>query len=293
MYLTDIEFHDAKSLEEAGSLMTRYAPDARLLAGGTDLLVDLKTGRTRYGHVIAMAAIPELHGIEADPNGLRIGALTTPNELAAHPVVKERFGPILDATSKLAAQQIRNMATVGGNIAGAIPSADLPPILIVLGATVAIWSRTGERTVPVESVFVGPRKTSLAPGDILTAIHVPNPPARFGAAFARFAQRRANACAIAGVAASVRLGGDGTIADARIALSAVAPTPVLVPGIAELVTGQPADTNTFTRAADAAATAAVPISDVRGTAGFRSQIVAVLARRALETATHRAKESGR
>lgn len=293
MYLTDIEFHDAKSLEEAGSLMARYAPDARLLAGGTDLLVDLKTGRARYGHVIAMAAIPELRGITADGNGLRIGALATPNELAAHPAVKERFAPILDATSKLAAHQIRNMATVGGNIAGAIPSADLPPILIVMGASIAIWSPRGERTVPVESVFTGPRQTSLAPDDILTAILVPYPPARSGAAFVRFAQRRANACAIAGAAASIRLADDGTIADARVALSAVAPTPLLVPGITELLTGQPANSDAFDRAAKTAAQAAVPISDVRGTAGFRSQIVAVLTRRALETATHRAEESGR
>lgn len=293
MYLTDIVFHDAATLEEAGSLMTQFAPNARLLAGGTDLLVDLKTGRAKYGHVVALTGIPSLRGITADTNGLRIGALVTPNELAAHPVVKERFTPILDATSKLAAQQIRNMATVGGNIAGAIPSADLPPILIVMGASVIIWSPRGERTVPVESVFVGPRKTSLAPDDILTAIYVPTPPSRFGAAFSRFAQRRANACAIAGVAASLRLAENGSIADARIALSAVAPTPILVPGITELLAGQPASNETFMKAASAAAEAAVPISDVRGTAGFRAQIVSVLARRALETASSRAKESTR
>lgn len=293
MYLTDIVFHDATTLEEAGALMCQYAPDARLLAGGTDLLVDLKTGRAKYGHVVGMTGITSLHGIAADANGLRIGALVTPNELAAHPVVKDRYAPLIDATSQLAAQQIRNMATVGGNIAGAIPSADLPPILIVMGASVSIWSPRGERNVPVESVFVGPRKTSFAPNDILTAIHIPMPPPRFGAAFARFAQRRANACAIAGVAASLRLADNGTIADARIALSAVAPTPTLVPGISDLLTGQPPDSDVFMRAATAAAEASVPISDVRGTAGFRAQIVSVLARRALETACRRAKESPR
>jgi carbon-monoxide dehydrogenase medium subunit len=293
VYLTDVIFHDARTLEEAGSLMTQYAPDARLLAGGTDLLVDLKTGRAKYGHVVSMTGIEALHGITADADGLRIGALATPNELAAHPAVKERFVPILDATSKLAAQQIRNMATVGGNIAGAIPSADLPPILMVMGASVVIWSPKGERTVPVESVFIGPRKTSLACDDILTAIHVPNPPSRFGAAFARFAQRRANACAVAGVAASVQLADDGTISDACIALSAVAPTPKLVPGITELLAGHPADNDALMQAAAAAGEAAVPISDVRGSAGFRAQIVTVLARRALDAASRRAKESAR
>ncbi len=293
MYLTDIVFHDARTLEEAGALMTQYAPDARLLAGGTDLLVDLKTGRAKYGHVVSMTGIDALHDITADANGLRIGALATPNELAAYPAVKERFAPILDATSKLAAQQIRNMATVGGNIAGAIPSADLPPILIVMGASVVIWSPRGERTVPVESVFVGPRKTSLACDDILTAILVPTPPLRSGAAFARFAQRRANACAVAGVAASIHLADDGTIAGARIALSAVAPTPILVPGITELLAGQPTESDAFMQAAAAAGEAALPITDLRGSADFRAQIVSVLARRALDAACRRAKESGR
>jgi len=291
VYLTDIVFHDAKTLEEAGAMLAQYAPDARLVAGGTDLLVDLKTGRNHYGHVISMTGIPSLHGITSDADGLRIGALVTPNELAAHPALKERFAPILDATSKLAAQQIRNMATVGGNIAGAIPSADLPPILMVMGASVLIWSPKGERRVPVESIFVGPRKTSLAPDDILTAIYVPTPPTRFGAAFARFAQRRANACAVAGVAASIQLDDDDTITDARIGLSAVAPIPTLVPGIASLLAGQPASGDAFAQAAKAAAEAAIPITDLRGTAGFRAQIVTVLARRALETASQRAKES--
>jgi len=290
VYLTDIVFHDAKTVEEAGALMAQYGTDARLLAGGTDLLVDLKTGRTRYGHVVSLIGIPSMRGITADENGLRIGALTTPNELAAHSVVRQRYTPILDATSKLAAQQIRNMATVGGNIAGAIPSADLPPILMVMKASVVIWSPRGERSAPIESVFVGPRKTSLAPDEILTAITVPVPPSRFGAAFARFAQRRANACAVAGVAASVQFNTDDSIADARVALSAVAPTPLLVPEIGSTLVGQPANKEVFANAGEAAARAAIPISDLRGTAGFRAQIVTVLTRRALETATQRARE---
>ena len=293
MYLTDIEFHDATTLEEAASLMTRYAPDARFLAGGTDLLVDLKTGRAKYRHVISVKGIEALRGIENDADGLRIGALVTPNELAAHPLVIKLYSPILDATSKLAAVQIRNMATVGGNIAGAIPSADLPPILMVMGASVELWSPKGERALPVESVFVGPRQTSLGPDEILMAICVPKPPPRSGAAFSRFAQRQANACAVAGVAAGLLLNDDDTIQDARIALSAVAPTPRLVPGISRLLAGRRASDATFAQAAAAASEAAAPITDVRGSAAFRSRIVTVLAGRALATAFRRAKESER
>ena len=293
MYLTDIEFHDATTLEEAASLMTRYAPEARFLAGGTDLLVDLKTRRAKYRHVISVKGIAALRGIKDSADGLRIGALVTPNELAAHPLVADRYSAILDATSKLAAVQIRHMATVGGNIAGAIPSADLPPILMVMGARVVLWSPKGERLLPVESVFVGPRQTSLGPDEILTTICVPKLPPRFGAAFSRFALRQANACAVAGVAAGLLLNGDGTIQDARIALSAVAPTPRLVPGISQLLAGHRADDTAFAQVAAAAGEAAVPITDVRGSAVFRSRIVTVLAARALATAFRRAKESER
>ena len=293
MHLTDVEFHDATTLDEAASLLTRYAPDARLLAGGTDLLVDLKTGRAKYRHVISVKGIEALRGITAGADGLRIGALVTPNELAAHPLVIEAYSPILDATSRLAAVQIRNMATVGGNIAGAIPSADLPPILMVMRASVVLWSPQGERTLPLESVFVGPRRTSFGPDEILTTICVPKPPHRFGAAFSRLAQRQANACAVAGVAAGLLLDGDDTIRDARIALSAVAPTPKLVPGITLLLAGRKADDAAFEEAAATASEAAVPITDVRGSAAFRSRIVAVLTGRALATAFRRAKESGR
>ncbi len=306
MNITDIELHEATSLAQASSLMARFSPDARLLAGGTDLLVDLKTNRVSVRHVVSINRIDGLRGIVTDDSGLRIGALTTANQLASSPIVRERFGAIRDATRNMAAMQVRNMATVGGNIASAIPSADLPPILLVMGASVVLWSEQGERTVPLESFFLAPRRSARKEDEVLTTILVPYPPAGSGAAYARLALREANACAVAGVAASVQLGHDSdrlegrsqsrTIRDARIALCAVAPTPKLVESAAKALIGEDVDEvragkgPRLAEAVAAAMDAAEPISDVRGSGDYRREMVGVLTRRALATASQRAGE---
>ncbi|HUU46177.1 MAG TPA: xanthine dehydrogenase family protein subunit M [Acidobacteriota bacterium] len=291
MYLPDVEFHDATTVAEATELMARFAPDARYLAGGTDLLVDLKTGRDKVGHLIAIGRIDALRGVAADASGLRIGALVTAAELAASPVVRERFAPLLDAVRELAAPQIRNMATIGGNITSAVPSADMPPILIAMRASVALQSPTGERFIPLESYFLGPRVSIRAADEIVTALLVPQPPSGFGAAYARFAHRRANSCAVAGVAAGLQLNADGTIGDARVVLGAVAPTPLLAATVRAYLIGRSPDNESFGEAGRLAAAAAAPITDVRGTADFRREIVTVLTRRALAAASQRAKET--
>ncbi len=192
MHIPDIELHQAASLDQAAAAMQRHAPDARLLAGGTDLLVDLKTGRVRVGHVISISRIDALRGISIEDAGLRIGALTTITQLDRSPLLGERFAPIRDATGKLAAPQVRNAATVGGNIASAVPCADLPPILTAMHATVVLWSSGGQRDVPIEAFFTGPRQTVRRDDEMLTAVLVPKPPARFGAAYARFGLRDGN-----------------------------------------------------------------------------------------------------
>lgn len=306
MNITDIELHEATSLAQASSLMARFSPDARLLAGGTDLLVDLKTNRVSVRHVVSINRIDRLRGILTDDSGLRIGALTTANQLASSPIVRERFAAILDATCNMAAVQVRNMATVGGNIASAIPSADLPPILLVMGASVVLWSGQGERTVPLESFFLAPRRSARKEDEVLTTILVPYPPARSGAAYARLSLREANACAVAGVAASVQLDHDSdrlegrsqgrTIRDVRLALCAVAPTPKLVESAAKALIGEDVEevcAGTSPRLAEAVAAAmdaAEPISDVRGSGDYRREMVGVLTRRALTTASQRAGE---
>ncbi len=290
MYLPDVELHQAINLDEAGSLMARYAPDARLLAGGTDLLVDLKTGRVSARHLVSLNRLDALRGVSKTGVGLRIGALTTVTRLACSPWVRTGYEAILDAALQMAARQIRNMATVGGNIACAVPCADLPPILTAMNASVTLWSATGEREVPLETFFTGPRQSVRRDDEVLTAVRVPEPPRGFGAAYARFAQRDGNAIAVAGVAASLLLDADGAVREARVVLNAVAPVPKLVREAGDVLAGRPPEEEAFRAAAAVAREAAEPITDVRGSAELRRELVEVLTRRALRSALARAGE---
>jgi CO/xanthine dehydrogenase FAD-binding subunit len=290
MHIPTVELHEAATLAEAAATLARHAPDVRLLAGGTDLLVDLKTGRLRVGHLVSVNRVPGLRGVAVTVGGLRIAALTTITELDRALPASGPFAPLLDATRQMAGPQIRNVATVGGNIAAAVPCADLPPILIAMHASVELWSPSGQRAVPLEAFFIGPRRTVRRDEEVLTSIVVPPPPPEFGAAYARFALRAGNAIAVASVAASLRLGRGGDLQEVRVVLGAVAPIPVFVESAGAALQGQrPADA-AFARAAEIARQSAQPISDVRGSADFRRELVAVLTRRALATACDRARE---
>ena len=285
MHIPSIEVHRAASLEEAGALLGRYAPDVRLLAGGTDVLVDLKTERYRVGHLIALQGIGKLRGIGREPDGsLRIGALTTVAELDRSALLSGPYAALRDATSQMATPQVRNSATVGGNVAGAVPCADLPPILVAMGACALAWSPRGERSIPLEDLILGPRKTLLREDELLAALRVPVPPPRFGAAYARFALREANAIAVAGVAAGLAFNDDGSVKSARIALCAVAPTPKLVKPAGEALAGRALTTAACDQAAEAAMNAAEPITDLRGSAQYRRELVGILTRRAIAAA---------
>ncbi|MBN2489923.1 MAG: xanthine dehydrogenase family protein subunit M [Planctomycetes bacterium] len=291
MYIDDIELEEAPTLEEAADALARHAPDVRVLAGGTDLLVDLKTGRVAVGHLVSIRRIEALRGIEETSEGLRIGALTTITALLRSPAIQARYAPLLEAAGRMAAPQIRNVATIGGNICGAVPCADLPPILMTLAASVELWSRAGQRHLPLEAFFTGPRQTVRRHDEVLTAVRVPEPPPGFGAAYARFGLREGNAIAVAAVAAGLRLDGAGTAVEARVVLNAVAPLPKVVDAAARELVGRAPDEAAIARAAVAARQAAQPISDLRGSAGFRRDLVEVMARRALAAAARRARES--
>jgi carbon-monoxide dehydrogenase medium subunit len=293
LYLPDVELHESSTLDEAFSLLGRFGRDARILAGGTDLLVDLKSGRRSARHLVSINGISSLRGVSTTDEGLRIGALTTLSELDRDPRVRDGngFAALRDATSRMAAVQIRNMATVGGNVACAVPCADLPPILTVLRAWVTLRSPLGERRVPMDALFTGVRRTVLRADEILTEVGVPAQRSGEGAAYERFALRDGNAIAVAAVAAGLQLAPDGTIADAGIVLGAVSPTPKLVRKANQLLVGRRPDDGCFDDAAIAATEEAEPISDVRGTAEFRRRLVGVLTRRALTAALARAREN--
>ena len=291
MHIPDVELHQATTLDEAATLMARHSPDVRLLAGGTDLLVDLKTGRVTVGHLVSLNRIDELRGIAKTETGLRIGALTTITELGESASVRENFAPILDAASQMAARQIRNMATVGGNVSCAVPCADLPPILTAMKASLRLWSPGGERELALGEFYTGPRETIRHDDEVLTAIHVPDSPPGFGAAYARFAQRDGNAIAVAGVAASLLFDERRTVREARVVLNAVAPTAKRVLLAETALVGGPPDEDAFRAAAAAARDAAEPITDARGSADFRRDLVEVLTRRALRRALDRVTEA--
>lgn len=291
MYVPSIDVHLAATLEEAGAALRRYGPDGRLLAGGTDLLVDLKTGRVSYKNLVSLNRIEKLRGVSETRAGLRIGALTTITQLGRSPIVRQRFAAFLDATGKMANPQIRNVATVGGNVVSAVPCADLPPILMAMSASVRLWSPGGERTVALDSFFLDVRATVLESDEVVMSIDVPGPEPGSGAAYARFGLREGNTIAVAAVAAGLLLERDGTVRDARIILGAVAPVPKLVESARARLVGQRCEEDAFGAAAMAAMEAAEPIADVRGSAEFRQDLVGVLARRALRTAYQRARET--
>ncbi len=290
MHLPNVQLHEASTLEDAADLMNRFGPRAEFLAGGTDLLVDLKTSRSSADHLISIAGIDQAHGITRGESCLTIGSLVTLAELNR----EDLAGPwrsIQDATSVMAAPAIRNMATVGGNLASAVPCADLPPILMVLGGEVDLWSPSEIRTIAVADFFTGPRSTVRKHNEVLLNIKVPKPGPRSGAAYVRFALRNGNAIAVAAAAAFIQLNESGSIDAAAVAIGAVAPTPVLVPTAARLLTGKLPSEDLWAEAASSAMEAADPISDIRASAEFRRELTGVLTTRALRLANERTEDA--
>lgn len=289
MHIPTLELHEAASFEDATALLSKYSPDVRLLAGGTDLLIDLKSNGADIGHLVSLSQVESMRGVTETEDGLRIGALTTLSEIDGSPLIVGDYEILRDAASQMATFQIRNTATIGGNIASANPCADLPPVLMVLDAAAVVVSADGQRNVPLHELITGPRETVLEPNELLTAVLMPQPAARFGAAYARFGLRNGNAIAVASVAASLVLNGDGIVQRARIALGAVAPVPTMVEGANLWLEGRKLNGDASAEAARAAMDAAEPISDVRGSAEYRRELIGVLTKRALMAAEKRAK----
>lgn len=288
MHISPFELHEATSYEDAAAFLSRFSPDVRLLAGGTDVLVDLKNKGNGVSHLVTMDRIESMRGITEEANGLRIGALTTITEIDESPLIGGGYEILRDATSEMATRQIRNTATIGGNLASANPCADLPPVLIVLDAIASVFSQKGPREISLRDLITGPRETRLAQDELLTAVLVPRPPERFGAAFARFGLRNGNAIAVASVAASLTLNDDGTVHNAHIALNAVAPRPIEVEAAKLWLEGRNLNGGSLDEVIRAAMEAAQPITDIRGSADYRRELVGVLTRRALLTAEKRA-----
>ncbi len=288
MEIPALQYHRPASLQQACELGARLGAAARYLAGGTDLLVDLKQRRVQLQHVVSLASIAELRNVSVSDQGLHIGALVSLSEVADSEHVRRHAPALAEAILTMAAVQIRNRATIGGNFCAAVPCADTPPVCIAYGASVRLVSASGDRTVSADAFFLTPRRSVLEPGEVLAEVLLPvHKPGR-GAAYARFSRRRSMSLAVAAVAACVDLQGN-VVRDARIAMTSVAPTPFLASEAGAVLRGKAASSELVAKAARSAGAEARPISDLRGSAEYRRDLVEVLTTRALTVAIERAR----
>ncbi len=280
------DYQAPTTVEQAIALLSA---DARPLAGGTDLLVKIRYGRIAPDCLIDIKHIPELTRISVDEAGLTLGAAVTCADLVAHPTVCEQYPGLVDAVSIIGGAAIQNRATIGGNLCNAAPSADSIPALIVYSTSCTIAGPAGRRVLSADAFCTGPGQTILGPDELLVSLHLPPPAPRSAAAYRRFTPRHEMDIAVAGVGTWLALDQDGKIADARIALSAVAPVPLPVPQAAQVLIGRVPDQEALAAAAQTAQKAARPINDVRGGAAQRTHLIGVLVQRTLDTALKRAQ----
>ena len=273
--------HRPATLDEACRLLVAE-PRAAVLAGGTDLMVHLRQPQRekRPPAVVNLKRIPGLGAVEVTVDAIRLGTLVTLTALMEHPVVAAEYPVLPFAARYMGSPAIRHLATVGGNLCNASPAADLAPVLLVLDADVGIVGPAGARRLPLDRFFQGPGRTALAPGELLQWVEVPRKHAGWEVRYERLDVRRAMDIAIVGVALALRREG-GRVAEARLALGAVAPTPRRVPDAEAALVAGGLDPATIARAVELAMAAARPIGDVRATAEYRREMVGALVRRAL------------
>lgn len=283
-----IEYECPQTLDDAVALFRRHGDNARALAGGTDLLVQMKVGRRQQGVVIDIKKIPEMNAVKYDAvKGLTLGAGVACYKIYGDAAVRKHYAGLIDAVEIIGGTPIQGRATVGGNLCNAAPSADAIPALIAYGAICHIVGPGGVRHLPVEEFCTGPGKNVLAANEMLVSLHLPPPAPHSGAAYLRFIPRNEMDIAVVGVGAAAQVK-DGKFHAVRIALASVAPTPVFVSEAGAALEGKPANAESIQIAAQLAKASAKPISDMRGTAEYRRHLCAVLTRRALQTALDRA-----
>lgn len=263
--------------------MLSERPEATALAGGTNVLVQIKEGHREASALLSLKGLPELHQLRTE-EGLTIGAAVTFQKLAADPIIRHDYNALSTAAGLIGSVQTRNMATIGGNICNASPSADSVPPLLIFQARAVLSSVRGTRTVALHEFFVGPGKTALEPGELLKEIFVPIRPARAGSSYVRHIPRQAMDISVVGVAAYLALDEAGQIADAHIALGAVAPTPMLATAAAAELIGRSPSEELFRKAGSTAAKEANPVDDLRASITYRRHLVDVLTQDALRAA---------
>jgi CO/xanthine dehydrogenase FAD-binding subunit len=276
------------SVDEALTLLAEH-DGASLVAGGTDLVVGTRQGkRTLPETLVAIHRLPGLDGVGEEDGALVLGALATHDAIDRSELVRGRWTALADASAIVGSPATRHVGTLGGNLANASPAMETGAPLAVFGAEVELRSSSGSRTVAVGDLWAGPGRTTAASGEMITSVRVPAPAAGSGSAYVRLEYRRSMEIAVVGAAALVTLAGEGTVADARVALTAVAPTIVRSPAAEDALRGQTPTAATIAAAAAAVHDAASPISDVRGSDAYRKAMIEVIARRAIGVAARRA-----
>ncbi len=264
-------------------------PQALLLAGGTDLLVQLRAGRKQTDLVLDIKRVPDLNSIAFDSaTGLTLGAAVSCVNIYENQAIRKQYPSLAEVASIIGGTQIQGRASIGGNLCNAAPSADAVPLLIALGARARIASTGGSRDLAVEDFCTAPGKNILKQGEILVSIVIPPPQPRSGAHYLRFIPRNEMDIAVAGAGVSVVLE-NGSFREARVSLASVAPTPLFVKEAGDSLRGKPVNADSIHAAAELAKAAAKPITDMRGTLEYRRHLCAVLTRRALEAAVKQAQ----
>ncbi len=272
----------ARNADDAVVLLAEHGRSAKILAGGTDLLADLKFASDVPSVVIDISRAADLRGIAVTEDGLRIGALVTHSELMESPLVRDLFPALVAAAHSIGAVQTRNLGTLGGNLVTAVPSIDSGPTLLALDARVTVASRSRRRRFPLADLFVGPRQTSLGADELLLDIVIPKQNLGKPAGFQKFGLRKGQALALVNAAASFWIDrGTGWFVEPRIALGAVAPTVIRAPAAEAYLAGRSVTPEAMAEAGRIASSEAKPISDFRASAGYRRDLIAVLVKRAL------------
>jgi len=291
MLLPKFDFHEPKTLNEACQILAAYGVKAKLIAGGTDLMVNMKKKILSPEQVISISIIGELKKLDTSGDSIRIGSCFTVADLSTSDAIQKHLSALGEGAKNLGTPLIRNLATIGGNLGSARPAADLPPALMAYGAQVVLNSLSGERTLSLDKFFLGPGFTAAKPDEILSEIQIPAPLPNSGAGYINIGIRKGQDCNLVNVASFIALDTDGTIRNARIVMGCVGPIPLRASSAEKMLIGQKPESALFSRAGAAASLDSTPIDDFRGTAAYKRDMVGVLTRRTLDIAfreaTHR------
>jgi aerobic carbon-monoxide dehydrogenase medium subunit len=287
--MTEIRYVAPRSLDEAIGAFAAAGSAARIMAGGTDLLVQMRSGLVRPGLIVDIKNIDEMTEIEETPDGgFRIGAAVSGAVLAEHPKFRKAWPGVLEAVNLIGSKQVQGRASAGGNLCNGSPAGDSIPAMIAAGAVVTIQGPNGRREMPVEKVPAGPGRTNLTPGEILVSFTLPPRPPGSSDAYLRMIPRTEMDIAVVGLGVSLTLK-DGVCTAARVGLGAVAPTPLLVEAAGQALTGLRLDDAALEKASEACRAACRPIDDKRGTIAYRVKTAGVLLKRTVAIAAKRAE----